>query len=393
LPAVSYGPWSPVYTSANAPFALGPLTAIGTLSDTLSNALQPQEHALMPAFLFSGNQSIWGLPEELYRVYVFTDQDCLNVVFQSAVVGSPAYAPRLTGPLGLPQDGAALVGAHTNYLPDGGEGSNYMEDGTPIKATEGIPTPNPDGTSSPKVDLWDSDWPNSRYYWTVVPVRAVVHADRATLTGSASPGATTLAVSDASLFAVGDPLLLGNPGPTRETVAVTAIAGNVLTLANAISFAHAAGDPIQKLAGPVAYYDTELPQEACASGRVLTFGKTSTPTVTGSQGPYASGLTPYGELSGAAKAKPSFYGTPLVAWQPAIGADQYEIQWSHKAYPWQTVGKQTTYSTSAALPLTPGTWYYRVRGINFLLPGTKQQMTWSDPAAVVVTKARYRVVR
>ena len=84
--------------------------------------------------------------------------------------------------------------------------------------------------------------------------------------------------------------------------------------------------------------DGELPQEACASGRVLTFGKTSEPAVTGVRAPYASGLSPQGELTSAKTAKPSFYGTPLVAWQPAAGADEYEVQWGHKAYPWTSVG-------------------------------------------------------
>jgi hypothetical protein len=44
------------------------------------------------------------------------------------------------------------------------------------------------------------------------------------------------------------------------------------------------------------------------------------------------------------------------------------------------------------LQLTPGTWFYRVRGIDFLMTGTKPQMSWSDPVRVVVTKPRFRVI-
>ena len=70
---------------------------------------------------------------------------------------------------------------------------------------------------------------------------------------------------------------------------------------------------------------------------------------------------------------PSFYGTPLVAWQPALGADQYQVQWSKKSYPWVKVGEKFTYATSALLPLEPGLWYYRVRGVNFSLPGLRSR--------------------
>ena len=43
----------------------------------------------MPAFLWSGNQTSSGATAELFRVYVFTDRQCLNRVYTSAVVGAP----------------------------------------------------------------------------------------------------------------------------------------------------------------------------------------------------------------------------------------------------------------------------------------------------------------
>ena len=51
-----------------------------------------------------------------------------------------------------------------------------------------------------------------------------------------------------------------------------------------------------------------------------------------------------------------------------------------------------TLGTSTVLPLKPGTWYYRVRGFNYALPTGAQQMSWSDPAKIVVAKPRFRIV-
>jgi hypothetical protein len=139
--------------------------------------------------------------------------------------------------------------------------------------------------------------------------------------------------------------------------------------------------------------EDELTQDACASGRVQAFAKASDPVVTTqSDTPFASGLSPDGKLVSAKTPVPRFYGYPLVAWQPIVSAGQYEVQWSRKLYPWTTAGSQLTWSTSLTLPLAPGTWYYRVRGLDFLMSGTKPQMSWSDPARVVVTKPRVRVI-
>ena len=57
----------------------------------------------MPAFVWTGNQSLLGQAAELYRVYVFSDKQCLNQVFVGSVAGSPAYAPRPYGSLTLPR--------------------------------------------------------------------------------------------------------------------------------------------------------------------------------------------------------------------------------------------------------------------------------------------------
>jgi hypothetical protein len=146
--------------------------------------------------------------------------------------------------------------------------------------------------------------------------------------------------------------------------------------------------------GKLEYWDTELPQDVCAAGRVFQFGKVSEAAVaTSGEAPYVSGLSTNGRLFTATRARPSVYGSPLVAWKPALGADRYEVQWSKKAYPWTKVGTLETPSTSANLPLTPGRWHYRVRGISLALPAGGRQMSWSDPVAIRVAKPIFRVIR
>lgn len=320
LPVVSYGRWSPVYTSVNPPFATGPLTTLETVSDVVSDAAHPRTHETTPAFVYGGDTSIWGSSFGLHRVLVFSDEDCVNTVFRGPAIGSPAYIPREVGPqFNAAQDPiyAQLPGAMI-----AGEPGSTTFDGIPVTTNEvvraggddvshmGLPTP---GWLA-KVDLWDTDWPGGGYYWTVMPVTN-------------------------------------------------------------------------------GYVDAELTQDACASGRRLTFAKTSEPGVTGQAGtPFASGLSPTGTLAAARRPNPRFYGQPLVAWSPITSASQYDIQWSKTLYPWATVGSQTTLSTAATLPLSPGTWYYRVRGVDYLRMGSKPWLSWSDPVRIVVTKPRFRVV-
>ena len=91
MPAVQYGPWSPVYTALNPPFATGPLALGAAISDVTSDAATQHAHELTPGFTFSGSGYRYsGAPAGLYSVYIFTDSDCVNTVFRGAVVGSPA---------------------------------------------------------------------------------------------------------------------------------------------------------------------------------------------------------------------------------------------------------------------------------------------------------------
>ena len=334
LPAVSYGPWSDVYTALNPAFAGGgPVSLTTSLSDKVSDGSSQKSHELMPAFTWRGGTT------GLYRVYITTDRDCVNVVYRSSVVGSPAYAPRSTGPNKLPGDFSeiATVAGMPAFDPKGvlpfnnDEGpETYSRDGFKFKTSELVQAAGSSAGASAdasqvvtgaKVDLPDTNFPSTRYYWTVVSVL---------------------------------------PGTVGEKFA---------------------------------YLDTEVPQDVCAAGRIQSFGKASEPVVIASGGaPFVSGLSPVGRLLTARHAGPSVYGAPLVAWHPAVGADSYEVQWSRHVYPWKAKGSKVTFATSAVLEgLTPGDWYYRVRGRNSN-QAKKPQMAWSAPVRFNVAKPRFAVV-
>jgi hypothetical protein len=429
LPAVGYGPWSSVYSSTNPTYVGGPIKLGHTISDIVSTGNPSADsHRLMPAFTFTGDQTLDGTSAELFRVYVFTDRECLNRVYTSAVVGGPAYAARPFGPLALPASQAALPAARSSYLPDGSEPSGYTSDGQQVKTTEAAapatPTPavpsdsdsNSAGAAPPAgpqqitvgsgvlgapVDLWDTDWPSSGYYWTVIPVAAVSPGALTTSTAAgAALGGSSVTVVSALGFSSGDVVLLGNKS-NQETVTVVAVSGTSLTLSTPLKFAHGIGEPILRTGGNLQYQDLELPQDVCAPpyNRVARFGKNSEPSLTAAGDLFASGLSTKGRLT-AGRNSPAFYGAPLVAWTPALGATVYEVQWSKKRYPFkpepnpqnQNALGTLTLGTSTVLPLKPGTWYYRVRGFNYALPTGAQQMSWSDPAKIVVAKPKFKVV-
>jgi hypothetical protein len=287
---------------------------------------------MAPAFVWSGDESLGGVPAQFFRVYVFTDSQCLNRVYASATVASPAYAPRvLGGPLPMPQSDGGIAAAASEFLGFGTEPSDYTYDFDQVTPTEetdqATPTTSigsgpalqvlPGSVFGAPVDLWDVKWPSSGYYWTVIPV------------------------------------------------AWNSVAG--------------------------AWIDMELAQDACAAGQVARFGISSQPSVTKNHTAFASGLSSSGKLVSATMTS-TYYGQPLVAWTPAPEADAYEIQWSKKAYPFNVRGKRLTWDTSYVLPLKPGTWFYRVRGYDYNLPTGTQEMGWSAPVKIIVARPRFHIL-
>jgi hypothetical protein len=340
--------------STNPQFSTGAVALSETASDVLSTDAAPSAHSLTPGFVFGGDTATNGLTGRLFRVYVATDRQCVNVVFKGAVVGSPAYAPRTSGPLALPTTTTAVTAAQTSYLADGAQAGTFTADyravttneqagtgtastttsstsattstdsgtGTSTSTVAASTIPSDFAATGSLVDLWDSGWPTGRYYWTAVPVREVV-----------------------------------------------------------------SGSTVQ-------YYDAEVPQDACAAGRVVQFGKASQPATTSTTKPYVSGLSPSGELVAAQSKVPSFYRAALVAWAPAYGAIGYEVQWSRTRYPWKTEAKTPFYTSATSMlleGLAPGTWYYRVRGIDPYVPGPVKQMTWSTPVQIKLVKPKFLV--
>ena len=114
--------------------------------------------------------------------------------------------------------------------------------------------------------------------------------------------------------------------------------------------------------------------------------------MTGAAGgsPFVSGLSPSGRLLTSSQRRPIVYSTPLVAWKPATGATAYEVQWSKSRYPWRPNGSKVTLSTSSLLDLGPGTWYYRVRGLN-QAQLRKAEMAWSLPVRVKIARPSFSI--
>jgi hypothetical protein len=216
-----------------------------------------------------------------------------------------------------------------------------------------------------------------------------------------APGAknddTTLPIANANGLSAGDVVQIGS-GTSVETRTVASVAEGALTLQTKLNFTHGSGDPVLRLSGNLQYIDTELAQDACASGRWARFGKESEPSLTASGELFATGLSSDGRLT-SARHTTAFYGQPLVSWTPALGATAYEVQWGKTRYPFQpepipgggNKGYMTT-GTSLVLPVGPGVWYYRVRGFDYSLPSGSQQMSWSEPAKLVVAKPKFRIV-
>ena len=226
------------------------------------------------------------------------------------------------------------------------------------------------------MDLWDTDWPQSGYYWTVIPVAAIGlgssgHDDRRSRRAEGRHGGSGPSTSG---FRIGNTVTIG-ASPTIDTETITGVGAGLIGFATPLDFAHAPGDTVSRVGGSVQYQDMELPQDACAAGRIQRFGISSEPSLTTAQEPFATGLSPNGRLTSAA-GTPAFYGQPLVAWTPALGANIYEVQWSKTKYPFapqvdpRTQSKgYMTFSTSAVLP---------ARGGHLVLPRPRHRLQPAD---------------
>ena len=327
-PSTSYGAWSPIFHTHAIPPSASRITLHSTVSDVIGTVATPAAHALMPGFSWSGGESFSGTPYELYRVYVFSDSDCVQPVLTGSVVGSPSWVPHLSGPLKLPQSPDEIAKARSTILEDGDQSKGTFDLAhLELTPSEKVPIPSSDsggGTTEaqPRLDVWDRAWPSGVYYWTVVPVTWGINS----------------------------------------------------------------------FTGLLEYWDTEHPQDACAAGRIGTFGRVSQPIPTGSTTSYVVGLSVAGRVtSSSASRSPLVYGSPLVTWSPALGANEYEIEWSRTRYPFAKAGSTTTPASSASLPVGTGSWYYRVRGLNLNMGSASQNMTWSSIRKLRVARPVFRI--
>jgi hypothetical protein len=346
LPSVSFGQWSPTYLAVNPTPTTGPIKLVEAISDHISTPGNPKAHELMPSLAFSGDQGMDGRAYKYFRAYVSTDRDCVNIVFKGSVVGSPAFAPRTSGPLKLPATALDVATFESRTFPhaisdDATEPVNdtWTADWRALSASENLLTAPVDaapGTSADesqtivqaKVDLPDIDFPSTRYYWTVVPVDF-------------------------------------QENPTNDALSSKPKVG---------------------------FVDVESPQDACQAGRYASFGKESAGVRTGNGAgaPFLSGLSPDGRFLNSTHPRPTVYSTPLVAWEPAIGATAYQVQWSKSRYPWRAAGTVKTFATSAILNLPSGTWYYRIRGLN-QTQIRRAEMAWSAPVPLRVAAPKFTI--
>jgi hypothetical protein len=330
LPRASYGPWS----------KLEGYSSVAGVHPATTTMAKPIKTVSAQYVSDDGNVQTHALMPafvfsrdgyDLHRVYIATDKDCVNIVHVGSIVGGNVYAPRVSGPLSL----SNWDRTHS-FLLDETEQTALRSDGESARSSESLGQTESGKAESgdakqggaPSVDLWDNNWESGRYYWTVVPV---------------APKETTGSTDD----------------KTDESSS--------------------------------GYQDLVVPQDACQHGNVQMFKKRSVePILSGRAAPYVTGLTPAGRMLSAANSQSRFYGAPLVAWSPASGAVKYDVEWSRTSNPWHTAGHMQTAATSAVLPLTPGTWYYRVRGLDPWLP-KNVKLRWSGPMRVQIAPPTFSV--
>ena len=103
-----------------------------------------------------------------------------------------------------------------------------------------------------------------------------------------------------------------------------------------------------------------------------------------------TGLSPIGSHAVGGQLAEPLLRRPLVAWTPSTGATKYDVEWSRTSNPWHAAGQMQTRGDVGVLPLTPGTWYYRVRGINPWLP-KNARLRWSGPMRVQIATPTFSV--
>ena len=391
LPAVSYGPWSPIYTTVNARRPTDAEADRHGLERWDKAGKAGSAHQLTPGFAWTPSAPVIseGIDpgSSLYRVYIFTDKNCVNRIFTGSIVGSPAWAPRTSAARCRCPGDTKVAGRRRTAPP-------YLTGA----GSEGSP-------STP-------------------PARSVVSNETAgiqvgsTGVGNAGRGAASGAAQarcgrrPLGLGLAERPLLLdGRPGlgaaasyppprlpPARRRRHPRAPARRrappVVVLGQPSSASAPASSWLRRGAA-IAYHDMAVPQDSCQAGVGMSFGKVSQPVVTSSGTPFLSGVGPDGpDRRRSGPRTPSSSPRRSRPGSPVVGATEVPDRDVAVALP---VARRRSTSARRRLDRPAGdqvrrraSWYYRVRGVNENLPAGAQAMAWSTPVQVKVTGNRDR---
>ena len=422
--------------SSNPAMTGGPITLIGTVSDVFSDGSPSSPaHQLMPAFMWSGNQTLVrhgrrALPRRgLHRQHV-PEPRLHRRRRRQPRVGAAARRPARPAGRSRPR----AEGAH-HVPPDGTETSSQTFDGTPLTPAEqqapatptttvpgdipafpgttppggtdptsggssggGTSTITVTGSVGPPVVLWDVDWPESGYYWTVIPVvRHRRREHRRRRAGRRQGRDASFRSSDTSGFTTGDSVTIGTAPATRHARSRRRRpARSRSTTATTTAIRRRRG------------HDTRAARSS--TGRRASRRTRAKPAACSASASRASpSLT---TCDDAVRDRPVLHRTAHlgrehvdVLRQPArrldAGPQRRHLRGpveqdgctrsSREIDPRSSSKGFLTFSTADILPLAAGTWYYRVRGIDYNLPTGVQQMSWSTPQRLVVAQPKFKV--
>ena len=196
---VNYGPWSQTFTSTNPAMDDGVVRPVAAMTAmATSTPTNAKAHEMTPAFVFTGSRDAAGNKYGFYRVYVFSDRQCVNTVLRGVDRRQSCICSPKQGPAQAAVRPKDVANAPYQILVIGDEGRPTPPKGlspswrarqarlpTPLPLPHLRPPPGATGTpveqasnsSRPQIELLESDWPNERYFWTVVPVKVVPKID------------------------------------------------------------------------------------------------------------------------------------------------------------------------------------------------------------------------
>jgi hypothetical protein len=196
----------------------------------------------------------------------------------------------------MPTTVADETAAETAFLDDGSEPNGVTADGATIRTNEMDQTP-----AGAKIDLWDSDWPGGRYYWTVMPVTPV--ADQGlttTLTVPTVVGATTITVANAAGIGPTDHIQVGD-APVSEA-AVVSWWPETRSPSSRLHSAHGIGEHVVRPSGGIKYTTPSWRRTPALQAGCSPFGKTNDPAVAGGD---AVRLRPVADRHASSRPRPN----------------------------------------------------------------------------------------